>query len=153
MKAAAPRHTGLPFVPQQLSDELLGSWLLRVAQLYGLGWKTLLSRLDAHQASVAHLPHWFAIDGSTVSLDAMAAATRQSRVDLKAGAPHRCRPHWPQELGARVTCLTAAAVAGQPNRMEPELDEPTGDDVQHPWHLAYTGGDASAGRHSSRRGS
>ena len=114
MKAAAPRHTGLPFVPQQLSDELLGSWLLRVAQLYGLGWKTLLSRLDAHQASVAHLPHWFAIDGSTVSLDALAAATRQSRVDLKAGAPHRCRPHWPQELGACVTCLAAAAVAGQP---------------------------------------
>ncbi len=114
MKAAAPRHTGLPFVPQQLSDELLGSWLLRVAQLYGLGWKTLLSQLDAHQASVAHLPHWFAIDGSTVSLDALAAATRQSRVDLKAGAPHRCRPHWPQELGACVTCLAAAAVAGQP---------------------------------------
>ena len=114
MKAAALRHTGLPFVPQQLSDELLGSWLLRVAQLYGLGWKTLLSQLDAHQASIAHLPHWFAIDGSTVSLDALAAATRQSQVDLNGGAPHRCRPHWPQELGACVTCLAAAAVAGQP---------------------------------------
>ena len=114
MSTAAARHCGLPFVPQPAPDELLGSWLLRVAQLYGLGLTTLLSRLGARPVGDAHFPHWLAIDGSTVSLDALAAATRQSRVDLKAGAPHRCRPHWPQELGACVTCLAAAAVAGQP---------------------------------------
>lgn len=113
MKAAAVRHTGLPFVPQLLPDELLGCWLLRIAQLYGLGWRTLLSRLDARQAEVTHLPHWFAVDGSTVSLEALSAATRQSRVDLKAREPHSCRPHWPQELGACVMCLAAATATGQ----------------------------------------
>ena len=43
MSTVATRHTGLPFVPQPAPDELLGSWLLRVAQLYGLGLTTLLS--------------------------------------------------------------------------------------------------------------
>ena len=47
MKATAAQHTGLPFVPQPAPDELLGSWLLRVAQLYGQGLTTLLSRLGA----------------------------------------------------------------------------------------------------------
>jgi hypothetical protein len=107
-------HSGLPFVPQPLPDELLGAWLLRVAQLYGLGWKTLLSRLDARPAGVARLPHWFAIDGSTVNLDALSAAARLPRVDLEAMAPPSRRPRWPEELGACAACLAAAAEAAQP---------------------------------------
>ena len=113
MKAAVARHTGLPFVPQPAPDELLGSWLLRVAQLYGLGLTTLLSRLGARPAGDAHLPHWFAIDGSTVSLDALSAATRLPRVDLTAMAPPCCRPRWPEELGACESCLADATDAGQ----------------------------------------
>ncbi len=113
MKAAAARHTGLPFVPQPATDELLGSWLLRVAQLYGLGLKTLLSRLGALQAGDAHLPHWFSIDSSTVNLDALAAAARMSRADLQAMAPLGWHPRWPQELGACERCLADATDAGQ----------------------------------------
>ena len=114
MKAAAARHTGLPFVPQPAPDELLGSWLLRLAQLYGLGLRTLLCRLGALQARDAHLPHWFSIDGSTVNLDALSAAARLSRADLQAMTPLGCRPRWPAELGACERCLAAAAEAGQP---------------------------------------
>jgi len=114
MKVGVARHTGLPLVPRPAADELLGSWLLRVAQLYGLGLTTLLSRLGARSAGDAHLPHWFAIDSSTVSLDALSAATRLPRVDLAAMAPPSCRPRWPEELGACSSCLADAMDAGQP---------------------------------------
>lgn len=113
MKAAVARHTGLPFVPQPAPDELLGSWLLRVAQFYGLGLTTLLSRLGARPAGDAHFPHWFSIDISTVNLDALAAAARMSRADLQAMAPLGCRPRWPEELGACRRCLADATDAGQ----------------------------------------
>ena len=114
MKATVALPTGLPFVPQPTPDELLGSWLLRVAQLYGLGLPTLLSRLGARPVGDAHFPHWFAIDGSTISLDALSAAARLSLVDLAAMAPPGCRPRWPEELGACATCLEAATEAAQP---------------------------------------
>ena len=114
MKAAAPRHTGLPFVPQPASDELLGSWLLRVAQLYGLGLTTLLSRLGARPSGDAHVPHWFVIGGVSISLDALSSASCLSRVELAAMAPPSCRPRWPEELGAGERCLAAATDAGQP---------------------------------------
>ena len=114
MKAAAARHTGLPFVPQPAPDELLGSWLLRVAQLYGLGLKTLLSRLGALQAGDAHLPHWFSIDSSDVSLDVLAGATRVSRPTLATMTSSTCKRRWPEELRARPRCLSDATDAGQP---------------------------------------
>jgi len=114
MSTAAARHTGLPYVPQPAPNELLGSWLLRVAQLYGLGLRTLLSRLGTLQPDVAHLPHWFAIDGNSVSLDALSAAARLSQVDLAALAPSGCRPRWPGELGVCDRCLADAADTGQP---------------------------------------
>jgi len=71
MKATAAQHGGLPFVPKPAPDELLGSWLLRVAQLYGLGLTTLLSRLGARPVGDARLPHWFAIDGNAINLEAL----------------------------------------------------------------------------------
>lgn len=114
MTTNAERHSGLPFVPRPASDEVLGSWLLRVAQLYGLSLKTLLNRLGSRPAGGAALPHWFSVDGSSVSLDALSAATRLSRDDLAAMAPPRCRPRWPEELGACAACLAAAAEAARP---------------------------------------
>ena len=114
MSGTAGRHSGLPFVPQPAPNELLGSWLLRLAQLYGLGLTTLLSRLGARSTGDARVPHWFAIGGSSVSLDAISTASRLSRADLEAMAPHTCRPRWPEELGACGSCLADAASAGRP---------------------------------------
>ncbi len=114
MNTAAARHTGLPFVPQPAPDELLGSWLLRVAQLYGLGLTTLLRRLGARPAGDAPLPHWFAISDSNVSLDALSAASRLPRSTLATMAPSACRPHWPEQLGACERCLADATDGGQP---------------------------------------
>lgn len=114
MNAPAERHTGLPYVPQPAPNELLGSWLLRVAQLYSLGLTTLLSRLGARPPGDPRVSHWFAIDGASVILDALSAASRLSRVDLAAMASPPCLPRWPEELGACASCLVHAADAGQP---------------------------------------
>jgi TniQ len=114
MSTAAARHTGLPFVPQPAPDELLGSWLLRVAQLYGLGLTTMLSRLEARPAGDARVPHWFAIDDSNVNMDALSAASRLPRATLATMAPSACRPRWPEQLGACERCLAGATDAGQP---------------------------------------
>lgn len=114
MKATAARHTGLPFVPQPGPNELLGSWLLRIAQFYGLGLATLLGRLGALQIGVADLPQWFSIDASTVSMDALSAATHLPRSDLATMTPSACRPRWPEELGACERCLADATDAGEP---------------------------------------
>ncbi|WP_436194482.1 TniQ family protein [Pseudorhodoferax sp. LjRoot39] len=114
MKATAARHTGLPFVPQPGPNELLGSWLLRLAQFYGLGLATLLGRLGALQIGVAHLPQWFSIDASTVSMDALSAATHLLRSDFATMTSSACRPGWPEELGACERCLTDATDAGEP---------------------------------------
>jgi hypothetical protein len=106
MNTPAARHSGLPFVPQPAPDELLGSLLLRVAQLYGLGLTTLLGRLGARPTGEAHVPHWFAICGASLSLDALSTASCLSRVDLAAMAPPSCRPVGPKiSEPARRACL------------------------------------------------
>lgn len=112
--SAASQHAGLPFVPQPAPDELLGSWLLRVAQLYGLGLATLLSRLGVRPSTADCTPHWFALSDASINLDALYTAPRLPRAQLSAMAPPACRPRWPEELGACERCLADAAEAGQP---------------------------------------
>lgn len=106
--------TGLPFVPQPAPDELLGSWLLRVAQLYGLGLATLMGRLGVRPSTDACTPHWFALSGVSINLDALSTATRLPQSHLAAMAPSACSPHWPEELGACARCLAHAGEAGEP---------------------------------------
>ena len=114
MSAAAGHPAGLPFVPRPALNELLGSWLLRMAQLYGLGLATLLSRLGVRPSTADRTPHWFALSGASINLDALSTATRLPRAQLAAMAPPACRPRWPEELGACERCLANAAEAGQP---------------------------------------
>ena len=112
MNSAFARHSGLPFVPHPAPDELLGSWLLRVAQFYGLGLTTLLNRLDARPSSNARVEHWFTLGGACLSLDALSSASHLSRTYLAAMAPSACSPRWPKELGACAQCLTHKAQSG-----------------------------------------
>ena len=87
MSVADAQHIGLPFVPQPApDDELLGSWLMRVAQLYGLGLATLLSGLGARSSTADRTPHWFAISDTSINLDALSTATRLPRAELAAMA-------------------------------------------------------------------
>jgi len=114
MSTAAARYTGLPFVPPPTPDERLGSWLLRVAQVYGMGLATLLGRLGARESGDARLAHWFAINGSDVSLDVLAGATRVPRPALATMTTSTCRPRWAEELGVCPRCLSDATAAGEP---------------------------------------
>lgn len=114
MSFGSAQHAGLPFVPQPAHDELLGSWLLRVAQLYGLGLATLLSRLGVRPGTADRMPHWFALCGASINLEALSTATRLPRAQIAALAPPACRPRWPEELGACELCLADEAEAGQP---------------------------------------
>ena len=108
MSTFAARQCGLPFVPQPGPDELPGSWLLRIAQLYGPGLTTLSSRLGALPAGDGRLPHWFAIDGSSMNCDALFTASRLAQATLATMAPLPCKPHWPEQLRACERCLAAA---------------------------------------------
>lgn len=112
--SAAAQHAGLPFVPPPAVDELLGSWLLRIAQLYGLGLATLLGRLGVWPGDAERTPHWFALCGASINLGALSAATRLPHAQIAAMAPPACRPRWPEELGACERCLSDAAEAGLP---------------------------------------
>ena len=114
MNAAAGKHVGLPFVLSPAPEELLGSWLLRMAQLYGVRLAPLLSRLAVRPSTTKPTPHWFALRGDSISFEALCAATRLAPGDLAAMAPIACTPRWPQELGACARCLAQAAEAGQP---------------------------------------
>jgi hypothetical protein len=39
-------HPGLPVVPHAVADELLGSWLLRIARFYGLSLREFVLQLS-----------------------------------------------------------------------------------------------------------
>lgn len=114
MKSAFARHPGLPFVPHPAPEELLGSWLLRVAQLYGLGLTTLFNRLDARPGGNARVEHWFTLGGGSINVDALSSALRMSRSAIAAMAPTTCRPRWPAELGACARCLAQEEQNGKP---------------------------------------
>ena len=114
MRADAIHHPGLPIVPAPARDELLGAWLLRIAQPYGLGMATLLTRLAAQAKGSSRAPRWFNINGADLNLNALSTALHVKPANLAAMAPIRCRPHWPQELGLCRYCLEEAASAGQP---------------------------------------
>jgi hypothetical protein len=112
MISAFTRHSGLPFVPHPAPDELLGSWLLRVAQLYGLGLTTLLNRLDARPSDNTRVEHWFTLCGASLSLNALSSASHLSRIYLAAMAPCACGPRWPEEPGACARCLKQETESG-----------------------------------------
>lgn len=106
--------TGLPVVLPPAKGEMLGSWLMRIAQFYGLSLTALLSRVGAASPRSGSLPHWIALRPSVLDLSPLASALRVQPRQLSTMAPPRCRPHWPTELGMCSACLEDAAVARQP---------------------------------------
>lgn len=106
--------TGLPVVLPPAKEEVLGSWLMRIAQFYGLSLNALLSRVGATSSTSGSLPHWFALCPSVLDMAPLASALRVQPRQLSTMAPPRCRPHWPTELGMCSACLEDAAVAQLP---------------------------------------
>ena len=114
MQSPSGLHPGLPHVPPPARDELLGAWLLRVAQPYGLGLPALVARLAPRRAPDTRVPRWFALHGGHVDVASLASALRVSAARLVATAPPGCRPNWPSELGLCARCLEQSALAGEP---------------------------------------
>ena len=114
MKSTRGLHPGLPHVPPPARDELLGAWLLRVAQPYGLGLPALVARLAPRRAPDTRVPRWFTLHGAHVDVALLASALRVSAARLVAMAPPGCRPNWPSELGLCTQCLEQSALAGEP---------------------------------------
>lgn len=114
MKSTSGLHPGLPHVPPPARDELLGAWLLRVAQPYGLGLPALMARLAPQRAPHTRVPRWFTLHGAHVDVASLASALRVSAARLVAMAPPACRPNWPSELGLCAQCLEQSALAGEP---------------------------------------
>jgi hypothetical protein len=106
--------TGLPVVLPPAKGEMLGSWLMRIAQFYGLSINSLLSRVGARDPRTGPVPHWFALRPSVIDVAQLASALRVQPSQLSTMAPPRCRPHWPTELGMCRACLEEAAASQQP---------------------------------------
>ena len=109
---AAPR---LPFVPAPVPDELLGAWLLRVADLYGTGLRGLLVRLGAATAHSPLTMHWFDLRRhDCLDLDCLGVPLHRPVEELAAMHAANCRPRWPHELGFCPRCLADDRNAGRP---------------------------------------
>lgn len=106
--------TGLPVVLPPAKGEMLGSWLMRIAQFYGLSINSLLTRVGAQDPRPGPVPHWFALRPSVLDVAALASALRVQPSQLSTMAPPRCRPHWPTELGMCGACLEDAAAGQKP---------------------------------------
>lgn len=104
-------HPGLPVVPHPAAGELLGSWLLKVAKVYGLGLGELLVRLGA-TAPTSSAPRWYELHRAQLDLVQLAAALRRSTESIAALAAPQCSRRWPAELGFCGHCLDESASAG-----------------------------------------
>lgn len=104
---------GLPVVPAPALGELLGSWLLRVAQVYGLDVRALLSRLTAGCAPTTPAwQTWFALRPTPQQLARLAVALHRDVEFLSAMLAPRCDRRWPAELGFCARCLHEAQLDG-----------------------------------------
>lgn len=112
MSFAPQPHPGLPVVPHPAAGELLGSWLLRVAQVYGLDLRGLLAGLDAASPSTRISPPWYGLHLGHLRAEQLAIAMHRSIESIAAMAPPKCERRWPSEVGFCGQCLDEASTAG-----------------------------------------
>jgi hypothetical protein len=108
-------HPGLPVVPHAVADELLGSWLLRIARFYGLSLREFVLQLSVLPPTQRGSAAWYELHQEHLVIDRLAAALHRSSESIIAmSAPH-CDRRWPAELGFCRKCLDDAASAGTPS--------------------------------------
>jgi hypothetical protein len=108
----ALHHPGLPVVPCPAVGELLGSWLLKVAQTYGLSLGNLLARLAAVPPLRRTVPPWYELHLGHVQGSRLAAALHRPLESLSGMAAPKCGWRWSAEMGFCGQCLDEAAANG-----------------------------------------
>lgn len=116
MHFAEGSRAGLPVVPREAEDELLGSWLMRVAQVYGLQLHVFLFRLGALAATGSALPPWYELHHSHLRCSRLAAALHRPVELFAAMSVPPCKNRLPSELGFCGRCLDEASSKGAPER-------------------------------------
>jgi hypothetical protein len=112
MSLSRQSHPGLPVVPHALADELLGSWLLRIARFYGLSLRDFLAQLAVLSPTKRTHAAWYELHQEHLVIYRLASALHQPSGSIIAmSAPH-CDRRWPTELGFCRACLDDAAAAG-----------------------------------------
>ncbi|CAJ0780676.1 TniQ family protein [Ralstonia chuxiongensis] len=109
------RHPGLPVVPPAVVGELLGSWLLRVAQVYGMGLRELLVRLAALRPANRVSVPWYKLHQGHLAIDPLASALHRTAESVATMSAPLCDRRWPAELGYCGQCLDEAASVGAPS--------------------------------------
>jgi hypothetical protein len=112
MNLATQSHPGLPVVPHPAAGELLGSWLLKVANIYGLSLNTLLIRLGAVPAMGRKALRWYELHQGQLDMTKLACALRRSTESVAAMAPPQCSRRWPAEMGFCGHCLEELTSSG-----------------------------------------
>lgn len=105
---------GLPFVPPAVPGELFGTWMLRVAEPYGVSLNTLFAHLAIKPVARQHHSHWSTLHPRSVPWEDLAVAVHQPAADLFAMTAPHYRSGWPAELGVCVQCLAHAQALGAP---------------------------------------
>jgi hypothetical protein len=109
-----PRHPGLPVVPPPADGELLGSWLMRISQAYGLSLRNLLVRLAVVRTQRRTAPQWYELHLDHIHGPQLSAALHRPLESLSGmAAPQYCR-RWTAEMGFCGQCLDEANLNGAP---------------------------------------
>lgn len=109
---------GLPFVPPAVPGELFGTWMLRVAEPYGVSLNTLFAHLALKPVARQHHSHWSMLHPRSVPWEDLAVAVHQPAADLFAMTAPHYRSGWPTELGVCVPCLSHARASGEPYTLQ-----------------------------------
>ncbi|SOE97180.1 TniQ protein [Burkholderia sp. D7] len=112
MNLSRQPHPGLPVVPHAVAEELLGSWLLRIARLYGLSLRDFLVQLAVLSPTKRPPAAWYELRQEHLFIDRLAFALHQPSGSIIAMLAPHCDRRWPTELGFCRKCLDDAAAAG-----------------------------------------
>ena len=105
-------HPGLPVVPHAVAGELLGSWLRRIAQFYGLSLREFLLRLAVVPQAKPGTVAWYELHHKHLAIDRLGAALHRSSESIIAMSSPHCDRRWPAELGFCRQCLDDATLIG-----------------------------------------
>ena len=101
-----PRTAALPLITPAYEDEVLGSWLLRVASTYDLSLPSLLTRIGAAREDRRRRQLlWLELDDADTTWNVLALAVSRRTADLRKMNIQRVRKPLPREVALCGACL------------------------------------------------